>query len=95
MASSDDGRNLPVLAEPVPEARVIDRAPVEPMPLSAPVAAATSGVLAGLAVMGLVKVARSSFGGGRRGTIRLGGKRGKMKIQQSQSFLIDVHLLKR
>jgi hypothetical protein len=90
----DDGRNLPVLAEP-PEARVIERAPVEPMPLSAPVAAATSGVLAGLATMALLKAIRSGFGGGRRGAIRLGGKRGKMKIAQSQSFLIDVHLLKR
>jgi hypothetical protein len=90
----DDGRNLPVLAE-APEARVIERAPVEPMPLSAPVAAATSGVLAGLAAMALVKAARNGFGGGRRGAIRLGGRRGKMKIAQSQSFLIDVHLLKR
>ena len=90
----DDGRNLPVLAEP-PEARVIERTPVEPMPLSAPVAAATSGVLAGLATMALLKAIRSGFGGGRRGAIRLGGKRGKMKIAQSQSFLIDVHLLKR
>jgi hypothetical protein len=90
----DDGRNLPVLAEP-PEARVIERAPVEPMPLSAPVAAATSGVLAGLATMALLKAVRGGFGRGRRGGIRLGGKRGKMKIAQSQSFLIDVHLLKR
>ena len=83
---ASDGRNLPVLAEPVPEARVIERAPV---------AAATSGVLAGLAAMALLKAARGGFGGGRRGAIRLGGKRGKMKIAQSQSFLIDVHLLKR
>ncbi|MEA2438914.1 MAG: hypothetical protein QOH76_338 [Thermoleophilaceae bacterium] len=90
----DDGRNLPVLAQP-PEARVIERAPVEPMPLSAPVAAATSGVLAGLATMALLKAVRGGFGGRRRGPIRLGGRRGKMKIAQSQSFLIDVHLLKR
>jgi hypothetical protein len=89
-----DGRNLPVLAE-APEARVIERKPVEPMPLSAPVAAATSGVLAGLAAMALVKAVRGGFGGGRRGSIRLGGKRGKMKIAQSQSFLVDIHLLKR
>lgn len=93
MASDD--RHLPVLASEAPEARVIERRPVEPMPLSAPVAAATSGVLAGLAAMALVKAARGGFGGGRRGSIRLGGKRGKMKIAQSQSFLIDVHLLKR
>jgi hypothetical protein len=90
----DDGRNLPVLAEP-PEARVIERPPVDPMPLSAPVAAATSGVLAGLAAMALVRAVRAGTFGGRRGSIRLGGKRGKMKIAQSQSFLIDVHLLKR
>jgi hypothetical protein len=90
----DDGRNLPVLAEP-PEPREIERRPVEPMPLSAPVAAATSGVLAGLAAMALVKAVRSGLGGGRRGGIRFGGRRGKMKIAQSQSFLIDVHLLKR
>jgi hypothetical protein len=52
--------------------------------------------LAGLAAMALVKAVRNGgFGGGRRGGIRLGGKRGKMKIAQSQSFLIDVHLLKR
>jgi hypothetical protein len=92
----DDGRNLPVLAEP-PEARVIERLPVEPMPLSAPIAAATSGVLAGLAAMALVRVVRGGFGGGggRRGSTRLGRRGGKMKIAQSQSFLIDVHLLKR
>jgi len=90
----DDGRNLPVLAEP-PEARVIERPPVEPMPLSAPLAAATSGILAGLAAMALVRALRGGFAGGRRGGIRFGRRRGKMKIAQSQSFLIDVHLLKR
>jgi hypothetical protein len=88
-----DDRHLPVLAEPVPEARVIERRPVEPMPLSAPVAAATTGVLAGLAAMTLVKAVRG--GTGRRGGIRVGGRRGKLKIAQSQSFLIDVHFLKR
>lgn len=91
----DEGRNLPVLAEP-PEARVIERRPVEPMPLSAPVAAATSGVLAGLAAMALVRAARGGFGGGgRRGAVRIGGRRGKLKIAQSRTFLVDVHLLKR
>jgi hypothetical protein len=89
----DDGRNLPVLAEP-PEARVIERAPVEPMALSAPLAAATSGMLAGLAAITLVKVVRSGVPG-RRGTVRIGGRRGKFKIAQSRSFLVDVHLLKR
>ena len=92
MASDD--RHLPVLAEPVPEARVIERRPVEPMPLSAPVAAATSGALAGLAVMALIKAVRGG-GGGRRGAVRVGGRKGKLKVAQSQSFLIDVHLLKR
>jgi hypothetical protein len=90
----DDGRNLPVLAG-APEARVVERPEVEQMPLSAPVAAATSGVLAGLATMALFRALRGGFGGGRRGNIRLGRRRGKMKIAQSQSFLIDVHLLKR
>jgi hypothetical protein len=90
----DDGRNLPVLAS-APEARVIERPEVEPMPLSAPVAAATSGVLAGLATMALFRALRNGFGGGRRSNTRLGRRRGKMKIAQSQSFLIDVHLLKR
>jgi hypothetical protein len=52
-------------------------------------------VLAGLAAMALVRAVRGGFGGGRRGGIRLGGRRGKLKIAQSQSFLIDVHLLKR
>jgi hypothetical protein len=91
----DDGRNLPVLAQ-APEPRVIERPEAEQMPLSAPVAAATSGVLAGLATMALFMALRNGFGGGRRGgSIRLGRRRGKMKIAQSQSFLIDVHLLKR
>jgi hypothetical protein len=90
----DDGRNLPVLAN-APDTRVIERPQVEPMPLSAPVAAATSGVLAGLATMALFRALRGGFGGGRRGSISLGRRRGKMKIAQSQSFLIDVHLLKR
>jgi hypothetical protein len=90
----DDGRNLPVLAT-APEPRVIERATVEPMPLSAPVAAATSGVLAGLATMALFKALRGGLGGGRRGSVRFARRRGKMKIAQSQSFLIDVHLLKR
>ena len=93
---SSDDRYLPVLAEPVPEARVIERKQVEPMPLSAPVAAATSGVLVGLATMALVKAVRGgALGGGRRGAIRVGGRKGKLKVAQSQSFLIDVHLLKR
>jgi hypothetical protein len=93
----DDGRNLPaVVQHPVepPEARVIERAPVEPMALSAPLAAATSGMLAGLAAITLVKVMRGGLPG-RRGAVRIGGRRGKLKVAQSHSFLVDVHLLKR
>jgi hypothetical protein len=86
-----DDRHLPVLAS-APEARPIERV-VQPMPLSAPVAAATSGVLAGLATMALVKAVR--HGTGRRGAVRIGGRRGKLKVAQSHSFLVDVHLLKR
>jgi hypothetical protein len=92
-----DDRHLPVLAS-APEARVIERAPVEPMPLSAPVAAATSGVLAGLAAMALVRAVRGGGLPGRRGGrggLRIGGRRGKLKVAQSHSFLVDVHLLKR
>jgi hypothetical protein len=89
----DEPRHLPVLAS-APEARVIERAPEQQMPLSAPVAAATSGVLAGLAAMALVRVVR---GPRRRGAVRLGGgRRGKkMEIASSRSFLVDVHMLKR
>jgi hypothetical protein len=89
-----DDRHLPVLAS-APEARVIERKPVEPMPLSAPVAAATSGVLAGLATMALVRALRGGGLSGRRGGLRIGGRRGKLKVAQSHSFLVDVHLLKR
>jgi hypothetical protein len=64
------------------------------MALSAPLAAATSGVLAGLAAITLVKVVRGGIPG-RRGTVRIGGRRGKFKVAQSRSFLVDVHLLKR
>lgn len=89
----DDGRNLPVLAE-APEARAIERRTVEPMPLSAPVAAATSGVLAGIVAMALVRALRAG-GLGRRGSVRLGGRRGRLRVAESRSFLVDVHLLKR
>jgi hypothetical protein len=85
-------RHLPVLAS-APDAQVIERT-VEPMPLSAPVAAATSGVLAGLATMALVRAVRGGALGRRRG-MRVGGRRGKLKVAQSHSFLVDVHLLKR
>src|SRR4051812_49718667 len=90
----DDGRNLPVLAG-APEARVIERPEPEQMPLSAPVAAATSGVLAGLATMALFKALRGGFGGGRRGSIPPRRRGGEMKNAQAQSVLIHPQLFKR
>jgi hypothetical protein len=51
----DDGRNLPVLAEPVPEARVIERRPVEPMPLSAAAAASAAGAAASSSAAGAAR----------------------------------------
>jgi hypothetical protein len=82
--------NLPVLSD-VPEARIIER-PAEPMPLSAPVAAATGGVLAGLATIVLARALR--HGMRRKPAVRLGGRRGtKLEIAGSRSFLVDVHVL--
>jgi hypothetical protein len=83
--------NLPVLAEDVPEARVLEPRP-GPMPLSAPVAAATGGVLAGIATLFLARVVRRGLR--RQPTLRLGGRRGgKLDIAASRSFLVDVHVL--
>ena len=85
--------NLPVLAEDVPEARVIERRP-EPMPLSAPVAAVTGGALAGIATMFLARILRRGLR--RQPALRLGGRRGtKLDIAASRSFLVDVHVLNR
>ena len=91
MDENDD--NLPVLAEEAPEARLVER-PREEMPLSAPVAAATGGVLAGLATFALARVVRHALR--PKPAIRLGGrgrKGQKLEIAGSRSFLVDVHVL--
>jgi hypothetical protein len=89
MEGQAENRNLPVLAS-APEARVIEARP-EPMPLSAPVAAATGGVLAGIATLFLARVVRRGLR--RQPSVRLGGRRGKLDIASSRSFLVDVHVL--
>jgi hypothetical protein len=81
-----------VLAD-APDARPIDR--IEQMPLSAPVAAATGGFLAGVGAIVLVRLLR---GGGRRALpfrVRRRRTRGAIEIAGSRSFLVDVHVLKR
>jgi hypothetical protein len=93
MEDQPENRNLPVLAS-APEARPIER--VEPMPLSAPMAAATGGVLAGIATLFLARIVRRGLR--RQPTLRLGGRgrRGsKLDIAASRSFLVDVHVLNR
>ena len=84
--------NLPVLSE-APEARLVER-PQDAMPLSAPVAAATGGVLAGLATFALARVVRHALR--PKPAIRIGGRgrRGqKIEIAGSRSLLGDVHVL--
>ena len=92
MNEQTENRNLPVVSD-VPEARVIERPP-EQMTLSAPVAAATGGVLAGIATFALVRVLRHGMLR-RRSVIRLGKRRRatKLEIAGSRSFLVDVHVL--
>lgn len=84
-----ENRNLPVLAS---EARPVEP-PREQSPLSAPVAVATGGVLAGLATFVLARVLRN--GVRRRSSLRIGGRRRgqKLDIAASRSFLVDVHVL--
>jgi len=93
MDDQPENRNLPVLAS-APEARPIER--TEPMLLSAPVAAAAGGVLAGIATLFLARVLRN---GARRrnATVRLGGRRrgAKLDVAATRSFLVDVHVLNR
>ena len=88
---SEQTDNLPVVSD-VPEARVIERPP-EQMTLSAPVAAATGGVLAGIATFAIVRILRNGLR--RRPTVRLGKRRRqtKLEIAGSRSFLVDVHIL--
>jgi hypothetical protein len=89
--AEDEVRHLPVLA--APEARPIER--IDQMPISAPVAAATGGFLAGVGAIVLMRVLR---GGGRRALpfrVRRRRTRGAIEIAGSRSFLVDVHVLKR
>jgi hypothetical protein len=90
MDQPPENRNLPVLAS-VPEARPVERR-VE-LPLSAPVAVATGGLLAGLATFILARALRSGVRG--RPAVRVGGRRHgtKLDIVTSRSFLVDVHVL--
>lgn len=82
----EDGRPLPVPAE----RRDLER-PAGDL-LAAPVAAATGGVIAGLATMMIVRGLRH-----RPKKVRVGGsRRGKaLEVTATRSFLVDVHLLKR
>jgi hypothetical protein len=81
----EDGRPLPVPREP----RELER-PSEAV-LLAPVAAATGGVVAGLATMMIVRGLRH-----RPRRVRAGGRRGKaLEVTATKSFLVDVHVLKR
>jgi hypothetical protein len=92
MDETAENRNLPVLAS-APDARALDR-PQETMTLAAPVAAATGGLLAGLATFALFRVLR---GGLRRGPAAIqigrGRRRTKVDIAATRSFLVDVHVL--
>jgi hypothetical protein len=81
---ADTSDNLPVLAE----ARPIERRPVVSLP--AAVAAATGGVLLGVATFLMVRVLRRP----KPVALRLGRGRKKSEIAGSRSFLVDIHLLK-
>jgi hypothetical protein len=76
-------RPLPVLAEPRPIARRVE------VSLPAAVAAATGGFLVGVATFLLVRVLRRP----RPTQVRL-GRRKKVDVAASRSFLVDIHLLK-
>jgi hypothetical protein len=82
----EQGRPLPV---PAPT-RAVER-PSDAV-LVAPVAAATGGIVAGLATMMLVRGLRH-----RPRRVRVGGRRrGKaLEVTATRSFLVDVHMLKR
>jgi hypothetical protein len=76
-------RPLPVLAEPRP----IERRPEVSLP--AAVAAATGGFLLGIATFVLVRLLRRP----KPVSLRL-GRRKKVDVAASRSFLVDIHLLK-
>jgi hypothetical protein len=82
----EDGRPLPVPAQ----RRELEK-PAGDL-LVAPVAAATGGVIAGLATVMIVRGLRH-----RPKKVRVGGgRRGKaLEVTASKSFLVDVHMLKR
>ena len=84
----DDDRPLPVLASPT---RVLEP-PRRPLPLAAPVLAATGGFLAGVATFLLTRVLRR----GRARRRMLARRRSApFEITASRSFLVDIHVLKR
>jgi hypothetical protein len=76
-------RPLPVLAEPRPIERPA------PVSLPAAVAAATGGFLLGIATFVLVRVLRRP----KPVAVRVGRRR-KVDVAASRSFLVDIHLLK-
>lgn len=78
-----DVRPLPVLAEPRPIERRVE------VSLPAAIAAATGGFLLGIATFVLVRVLRRP----KPMAVRL-GRRKKVDVAASRSFLVDIHLLK-
>ncbi|HEX2126198.1 MAG TPA: hypothetical protein VHF45_06535 [Thermoleophilaceae bacterium] len=82
----EDGRPLPAPREQ----RELDRS--GDAVLVAPVAAATGGIVVGLATMMIVRGLRH-----RPKRVRVGGRRrGKaLEVTATRSFLVDVHVLKR
>ena len=83
-----DVRPLPVLAEPRPVERPREIA------LPAAVAAAAGGFLIGVASFVLVKLLRHPRAAA---SLRLGrgrGRRKKVEVAGSRTFLVDIHLLK-
>ena len=82
----EEGRPLPVPSE----SRELQQRPEAV--LLAPAAAATGGIVAGLATMMIVRGLRH-----RPKRVRVGGRRrGKaLEVTATKSFLVDVHMLKR